>query len=79
MTGRFPPVVYVALVALVIAFAWYANVVKYQRIDSSCARACSPAFEAAERCALELSVCHARNASPCLPAVGPVEAPQTSR
>lgn len=30
---------------------------------------------AAERCALELSVCHARNAPPCLPTVGPVEAP----
>lgn len=29
----------------------------------------------AERCALELSICHARNASPCLPTIGPVEAP----
>jgi hypothetical protein len=29
----------------------------------------------AERCALELSLCHARNASPCLPIIGLVEAP----
>lgn len=29
----------------------------------------------AERCALELSLCHARNASPCLPTIGPVRAP----
>lgn len=60
----------------VAAFAlWSGKVREREKLASACAEACAPAHDAAQRCAIELSLCHARNASPCLPTIGPVEAP----